>query len=82
MFVAGVLALEEEVLVVEDDLTVHVLHEHPEGLRATVDLLIPLEVRGDRQLNLKSAPGEENYALVIVIIQEHVHKASMVRFML
>ena len=60
MFIAGVLAFEEEVLVIEDDLTVYVLHEDPESLRATVDLIIPLKVRSDGQLNLKSAPEDEN----------------------
>ena len=59
VFVAGVLALEEKVLVVEDYLTVHIFNEDPEGLRATVDLLVPLEVGSDGELNLKGAPEND-----------------------
>lgn len=32
MFVTAVLALEQEVLVMENYLTVHILHQYPEGL--------------------------------------------------
>ena len=65
VFIAGILALEQEVLVVEDDLTVHVLYQDPESLRATVDLIVPLKVRSDGQLNLKSAPEGKNKSVII-----------------
>lgn len=56
MLITGILALEQEVLVIEDNLTVNILHQNPESLRATMNLLIPLEVWSDGQFNLKGAP--------------------------
>lgn len=38
MLVLGVLGFEEEILMVEDDLTVHVLNKDPESLRRPVNL--------------------------------------------
>ena len=32
MLISSILLLEQEVLVMEDDFTVHILHEYPEGL--------------------------------------------------
>jgi len=54
VLVLGVLLLEEEVLVVEDELGVDVLHEDPEGLATPVHLLVPLEVRLDEELYLEA----------------------------
>ena len=53
MFISSKLALEQEVLVVQDGLTVHVLHQDPEGFRVGVELLLPLEVwaLGERRYN-------------------------------
>ena len=44
--------LFEGKLVVEDHLVVHVLQEDPECLTVSVDLLIPLEVRSEREFHL------------------------------
>lgn len=38
MLVLGVLGLKQEVLMVEDDLTVDILHQDPEGFRRSVNL--------------------------------------------
>lgn len=38
VFVLGILGFEQEVLVVEDDLTVHILHQDPESLRGRMNL--------------------------------------------
>lgn len=38
MLVLGVLGFEEEILMVEDDLTVHVFNKDPESLRRPVNL--------------------------------------------
>jgi len=51
------LLLEQEVLMVEDDFAVNVLHEDPERLRRAVHLLVPLEVWRDRQLHTQGRPG-------------------------
>ena len=53
VLVLGVLLLEQEELVVEDELGVDVLDEQPEGLGAAVHLLVPLEVGLDEQLDLE-----------------------------
>lgn len=39
MLVLGVFGFEQEVLVVEDDLTVHILNQDPESLRWPMNLL-------------------------------------------
>ena len=66
MLVAGVLALEQKVLVVQDYLAVHVLNQNPESFGATVDLVVPLEVKGDGQLDLKRAPATAQEQSVII----------------
>lgn len=39
-------------------LLVHVLHQYPEALSVSVNSGIPLEVRGDAQLNLRRQSKE------------------------
>lgn len=38
MLVLGVLGFEQEVLMVEDDLAVHILNQDPEGFRRSMNL--------------------------------------------
>ena len=52
VFILAELLFEEEELVVEDHLAVHVLQEDPECLTVSVDLLIPLEVQSEREFHL------------------------------
>jgi len=56
VLVGGELGLEQEVLVVEDHFGVDVFDEDPEGFGGAVELLVPLKVRRDGQLDTKSGP--------------------------
>ena len=49
--------LEEDELVVEDHLAVHVLQEDPECLTVSADLLIPMEVWSESAFHLELRPG-------------------------
>ena len=54
VLVLAELLLQQEELVMEDVLTVHVLHEDPECLRVGMDLLIPLKIWSQSQLHPQS----------------------------
>lgn len=82
VLVLGVLGFKQEVLVVEDDLAVHVLNQDPESFRRSMNLqeegeyktqrhapllcsaslmshlIVPLEVRRDRELHLQRGAGD------------------------
>lgn len=47
----GVTLTENELIVEENDLSVDVLDENPERFCSTVNLLLPLEVGGDREFD-------------------------------
>ena len=57
-FTLAELLFEEEELVREYDLAVHVLQEDPECLTVSVDLLIPLEVRSESELHPELRPDD------------------------
>ena len=44
MLISCKFTLEQEVLMMQDGLTVHILHQDPEGFRVCVQLLLPLEI--------------------------------------
>ena len=74
------LLLEQEVLMVEDDFAVNVLHEDPERLRRAVHLLVPLEVWRDRQLHTQGRPGRRKTLTRVTIFftlsSTHVNSTS------
>mmetsp|Transcript_75394 Transcript_75394/g.157135 ORF Transcript_75394/g.157135 Transcript_75394/m.157135 type:complete len:1109 (+) Transcript_75394:119-3445(+) len=50
--------LEHEHFLVKNLLAVHILDENPEGFRSAVDLLIPLEIGGDCELDHQARPRD------------------------
>ena len=42
--VSGEFALQEEVLLMQNDFGIHVFHQDPKGLGGSVGLLVPLEI--------------------------------------
>ena len=51
------LLLEQKELVMQHTLRVHVFNEDPESLAVSVNLLLPLKIRCDGQLNAQRGPG-------------------------
>jgi hypothetical protein len=54
----GIALTEHELVVEEDDFAVDVLNDDPERFRATVHLLVPLEVGGDGELDAEEGAGD------------------------
>mmetsp|Transcript_78204 Transcript_78204/g.172581 ORF Transcript_78204/g.172581 Transcript_78204/m.172581 type:complete len:210 (+) Transcript_78204:2591-3220(+) len=50
--------LQHEHLLVQNLLSIHILHKNPEGLGAAMDLWIPLEVRCDGQLHHETGASD------------------------
>mmetsp|Transcript_146031 Transcript_146031/g.364121 ORF Transcript_146031/g.364121 Transcript_146031/m.364121 type:complete len:308 (+) Transcript_146031:2311-3234(+) len=66
--------LQHEHLLVQDLLTIDVLHEDPEGLGAPVHLRVPLEVRRDGQLNHEAGPRDGLHVGTQIQLRELVDK--------
>mmetsp|Transcript_70197 Transcript_70197/g.198108 ORF Transcript_70197/g.198108 Transcript_70197/m.198108 type:complete len:1103 (-) Transcript_70197:287-3595(-) len=66
--------LQDEHLLVEDLLPVHVLYENPEGLGAAVDTLVPLEVWRDGQLDHQARPRDRLHIRAEVELRKLVDK--------
>ena len=75
VLLARELGAEDEVLVVQDGLAVHVLHDHPERLGGAVDLLVPGEVGREGQLEPQHGARDGLHVALQLQTRQLVHRA-------